>query len=476
MRNRKKREAEAEVEEIEIGPQPRQEIFLASPADIAIYGGAAGGGKTWALLMEPLRHVGNPQFGSVVFRRTQPEIIREGGMWDEAEELYPYLNAVPNLSNHSYRFPSGAKVTFSHLQKGKDLYAWRGAQIPLIEFDQLETFEEEQFWYMMSRNRSKCGVRPYVRATANPQPGWLAEFLDWWIEKDGYANLERSGKVRWMIRENDKLHWSDDPKQLKLEHPNSTPKSVTFIVSTIYDNPILLEKDPGYLANLQAQSFVERQRLLGDAKRGGNWKIKPAAGKIFNRAWFGVVEAAPAGGRTFRFTDLAATEEKIVRGKASNDPDFTASVKMKVKDGVYYILDVTNERTEPAKTDSNMLNRAQQDGVAVPQRFEQEPGSSGKRDARNISKLLNGFDVRSVPPRGDKILRCKPLAAQAEVGNVKIVRAPWNEEFLTNMHNLGEPDWPHDDIPDAASGCYDELNGSSVISVSPVASISNYAQ
>jgi hypothetical protein len=268
------------VETINIMPQPKQEKFLSSSADIAIYGGAAGGGKTWSLLIEPLRHINNKKFGAVIFRRTISEITKEGAMWDEAATIYPLFNARPNQAEHFYKFPDGAKISFSHLQYETTLRDWRGAQVPLIEFDQLETFSQAQFFYMFSRNRSTSGIRPYVRGTCNPEPGWLAVFLDWWIAEDGYAIPERSGAIRWMVRENDITYWSNSREELINEHPNSAPKSVTFIISTVYDNQILLDKDPGYLANLQAQSRVDRARLLGDRRRGGNWKVRPA-GRIY---------------------------------------------------------------------------------------------------------------------------------------------------------------------------------------------------
>ena len=271
---------DAPVEVINIQPQRRQETFLSSPADIAIYGGAAGGGKTYGMLLEPLRHIENPKFGAVIFRRTLAEIIKEGAMWDEAGNIYPLMGGKPNQAEHFYRFPLKSKISFSHLQYEKDLISWRGAQVPLLEFDQLETFTQTQFFYMFSRNRSTCGVKPYLRATCNPEPGWLAGFLDWWIDEDGYAILSRSGKIRWMVRENDQTFWADHPEDLKRAHPNSIPKSVTFVVSTVYDNQILMEKDPGYLANLQALSRVDRERLLGDRRRGGNWKVRPA-GRIY---------------------------------------------------------------------------------------------------------------------------------------------------------------------------------------------------
>ncbi len=443
---------------IELRPQPRQEEFLSSSADIAIYGGAAGGGKTWSLEFEPLRHISNSEFGAVCFRRTIPEITNEGGMWDEAEKMYSVFNAKPNKNDRQFTFASGARITFAHMQHEKDKLSWKSAQIPLIMFDQLETFSSTQFFYMFSRNRSMSGVKPYIRATANPEPCWLADFLAWWIGEDGYAIKERSGVIRWMVRKNDETYWGatyeeiynrfrvdglpdDDPKQ-------PIPKSVTFILSTVYDNKKLLEINPEYLANLQALNLVDRERLLGDGQKGGNWKIMPSAGKLFNRNWFEIVNAAPAGGKELRFWDLAATEKKM----AKDDPDFTASVKGKIVAGVVYILDVTAEQIDPAKTDNAMRNTASQDGTRTIIKFEREGGASGKRDARYIISMMGGYDIAGVSPQGDKITRAKPLASQAEAGNVKLVKAEWNERFLLHMH--GQPDLPHDDIMDAASGMY----------------------
>lgn len=436
---------------IEIRPQPRQETFLSSPADIAIYGGAAGGGKSWSLLIEPLRHIHNGDFGAVIFRRTIPEITKEGALWDEAGNIYPLMAGRQNKNEHYYSFSSGARISFAHLQYEADLQAWRGAQIALIEFDQLETFTEKQFFYMLSRNRSTCGIAPYVRASCNPEPGWLASFLSWWIDEQGYAILERSGVIRWMVRENDVTYWADTRQELEADHPNSIPKSVTFVVSTVYDNQVLLTKDPTYLANLQALSYVDRERLLGDRHRGGNWKIVPAAGKIFNKNWFSVVDAVPAGMTIVRFWDLAGTLKKLKK----NDPDFTASVKMGRFRGTYYILDCTADQMDPAQTDDAMKHMASQDGPQVAQRWEREGGASGKRDTVHIAGNLAGYDAVGIAPEGDKITRAKALAAQSLAGNVKLLRGSWNEIWLNHMH--GQPDLPHDDIMDASSGAFNHL-------------------
>lgn len=445
------------TEKTEIRPQPRQADFLASPADVVFFGGAAGGGKTYALLFEVLRHASNPKFTSVIFRRNSVQVRNPGGLWDESEKLYPLVGARPRESVLEWEFISGATAKFAHLEHDKTRLDWQGSQITYIGFDELTHFSKTQFFYLFSRNRSTAGVKPYIRATLNPVPdddpvgGWVHDFMAWYIDDDGWAIPERSGVVRWFVNVEDSLHWGDTPDELRIRFPHTEPKSFTFILSSVYDNKILLEQNPEYLANLMALPLVERERLLGDKERGGNWKIRPAAGKVFNRSWFEIVDAVPAGGTTLRFWDLAATEKKV----ASDDPDYTASVKMRKVNGVYYIMDCTEERMEPAKTDTAMRNTATQDGRTVSVRWEQEGGASGKRDSRGIATLMNGFDARGVRPQGDKVTRARGLAAQALAGNVKLLRGAWNERWLMHMHSF--PEGAHDDLADASSGAYNEL-------------------
>ncbi|MDR1920266.1 MAG: phage terminase large subunit [Candidatus Adiutrix sp.] len=423
---------------------------MASPADIAIYGGAAGGGKTWALEFEPLRHVDKPGFSAVIFRRNAVQVRNPGGLWDASMKIYPGLKATPLSQPMEWLFPSKAKIKFAHLDHETTVLDWQGAEIALICFDELTHFSESQFFYMLSRNRSTCGVRPYVRATCNPDAdSWVANFISWWIDQEtGLAIPERSGQIRWMIRLGDKIVWADSPDELKREYGDeSLPKSVTFIASSLFDNKILMEADPGYLANLKGLSVVERERLLG-----GNWKIRPAAGLYFQRAWCPVVEAAPTDLQLVRYWDLAATE-KI----ESNDPDFTVSVKMgrSKADGRIYILHCLSMRQSPFQVKSAVINIAGQDGRKMPLVLPQDPGQAGKAQARDFVRALYGYRVLTRPESGDKVTRFGPFSAQCEAGNVAFVRGEWNEELFTALE--GFPAAPHDDHADACSGAYNFL-------------------
>lgn len=431
------------------GPQRR---FLTSTADIAIYGGARGGGKSFALLMEPLRHIENPHFAAVIFRRTTVEVRNVGGLWSESEQLYPMLNADGSSHSLSWRFPSGARIRFAHMMLEKDKDNWQGAQIPMIGYDELTHFTEGQFFFMLGSNRSTCGVRPYIRATCNPDPdSFVAKLVEWWIDPEtGYPIEARSGEIRWFVRNGDVIEWADTPGELKERFGSKMmPKSFTFIPASVEDNKILMDKDPGYYANLMAMSLVDRERFLH-----GNWKIKPAAGTVFRREWFEIVDAAPASSTLVRYWDRAS----LVPSPSSPDPDWTAGVKMsRSPAGQFFVEDVARFRAMPTQVESSILNTATQDTKRVLVGIEKDPGQAGNAEAGSQVRNLAGFNVKVVQATNSKVVRAGPASAQAGAGNIKIVRGKWNEEFLRELENF--PDGNHDDQVDGFSGAFNLLAG-----------------
>jgi hypothetical protein len=250
------------VEAIRFSPQPKQREFLGASADIAVYGGAAGGGKSWALVYDPIRHVRVPGFTGIIFRRTSPEITNAGGLWDEAQELYPAAGGKAVQDRLEYRFKPKARISFRHLEHEADKLGYQGSQICYLAFDELTHFTESMFFYLLSRNRSKCGVRPYVRGTTNPQPGWVkSRLLAPWVDEEFKGTPARPGEIRWFRRIGGEITWV----------PEGTPraKSVTFIPARVTDNKALLDANPEYVDNLEALPDVERERLLN-----GNWRVR----------------------------------------------------------------------------------------------------------------------------------------------------------------------------------------------------------
>ena len=450
----------------EIRPQPGpQEAFLSSPADVVIYGGAAGGGKTYGMLLDALHYTHVQGFGAVFFRKNHNQIFSEGGLWDTSLDLYTGLpNAVPVLGRCQWKFmnPKGrtcSKVSFKHIERDLDLGKWQGSQICALYFDELTHFSEKTFFYMFSRNRSLCGVKPYTRASCNPDPdSWVAKFIEWWIDpKTGYAIPERSGVIRWFIRIEEVIHWADTREEL-WERFNLTtkterdkPKSVTFIAASVYDNKLLLEKDPGYLANLEAMALVERERLLH-----GNWKIKAAAGLFFKRAQLGKrLDAVPTDVvRWVRCWDLAASE-KTQKG----DPAYTAGVLMgKRSNGRYIIADVVNRQMAASDVRKTILMTAQMDRDKygdVRIRLPQDPGQAGKEQAESYIKFLSGFNVTTELESGSKATRAEPMAAQWQADNFDILAGEWNEPYLLQLENF--PDGKFKDMVDASANAFLEI-------------------
>jgi len=410
----------------------RQEEFLASLADIAIYGGAAGAGKSAAILLEPVRYVTNPQFGAVIFRRTYPQIFNEGGLWDTSHKVYPQAGGKPREGDAEWIFPSGAKIKFAHMEHETSKSAWDGSQIPLIEWDELTSFSETQFWYMFSRNRTTSGMRPYVRATCNPEAdSWVAELISWWIDQDsGYPIQERSGVLRWFVREGGKLNWFDSKlaaiahlvKQgMNVKLANKVPKSLTFVPAKLEDNPVLEARDPGYRANLMALEHVERERLLS-----GNWKIRPSAGLKFPRNKWRFYDSPPIGLRLCRFWDKAATEGgKGARtcGALVGELDERRALELGLPR--YWVVHVEAGRWGDAEREAKIKSQAIMDNAQFGQvtvGMEREGGSGGKHSAFMTVTNLAGFDVFSEPSTTNKAARWTPLAAQQQVGNVAIVK------------------------------------------------------
>lgn len=452
-----------------IGPQDGpQTAFLSSPADIVFYGGSAGGGKTYGLLLDPLRYVRYKEFGAVIFRRTFPEIKNEGGLWDESTNIYLPLGARPKETDLSWTFPSGSVISFAHLQHEKNIYSWQGAQVPYFGFDEITHFTARQFWYLLSRQRNVAGIPNLVRATCNPDPdSFVRNIIDWWIDQNGYAIPERSGVIRWFVRVDDGLVWADNEQSLKERYPSLIPRSFTFISAKLSDNQILCQKDPSYLATLLSLPTVDRKRLLD-----GNWNVRPSSGLYFKRSWFEVVDPELVPRRMMKIVrgwDLAGTPEE----KDASDlkqPDATAGVKMgRDRDGNIWVLDFVYDRMTPMQVERTIRNCASQDGLHTIIRLPQDPGQAGKAQVAHFARLLIGHTFRTRTLTGDKVTRAGAFSSACEHGMVKLVKATWNELYLTHLEQF-PPEVGSPDTVDASVEAYHELTsgGRNVKSISPI--------
>lgn len=271
-----------------IKPQPwYQENVLASPADIVISWSWAWVGKTFALLLDPTRWFNDGFFSGIIFRRTMPWIVASDWPWDKSRRIYRGLGWVATETRHMWVFPkslkdgSMASIKFTHLEYEKDLDTHQGAAYTFIGMDELTHFTRKQFMYMISRNRAKwpCKIRPYIRATCNPDAeSWVKEFIEWYLDKEWYPIQDRIWVVRYFANINDVLVWGDSRQEVYEAHKeyfdevlqrtdklsiDDIIKSFTFISGKIEENKELIDNDPWYLAGLLSQDEDTKLALLG---------------------------------------------------------------------------------------------------------------------------------------------------------------------------------------------------------------------
>jgi predicted phage terminase large subunit-like protein len=176
----------------------------------------------------------------------------------------------------------------------------------------------------------------------------------------------------------------------------------------------------------------------------------PREGGMFKRPWFSIVDAAPAGARRCRGWDFAGT---TVEENAT--APYTAAVRISEKEGVFYVEHVLRERLSPAGVDAALKNTAEQDGYATHIDYPQDPGQAGKSQAKYFAKMLPGYIFSFSPESGSKETRAQPFAAQAEAGNVRLVRGAWNEAYLDEV--CAFPNGEYKDQTDASARAFHNL-------------------
>lgn len=227
-------------------PQPKQAAFMARGEYEALYGGAAGGGKSDALVVEALRQVHIPHYKGLILRKTYPELEE---LVEKSLMLYPraFPGAKYNHSSHAWRFPSGARVLFGSMQHTRDRLKYQGRAFDFVGFDELTHFTWDEYSYLFSRNRPNGpGTRVYIRATANP--GGIGHG---WVK----ARYVTAGPPMTTLWEGIEIRFPDG-------HREPRYRSRVFVPASVFDNPALLGNDPSYVDKLALMSPAERDALL----------------------------------------------------------------------------------------------------------------------------------------------------------------------------------------------------------------------
>lgn len=386
----------------------RQQAFLDLDCREALYGGAAGGGKSSALLMAALQYVDVPGYAAILLRRTYQDLALPGAIMDRAGEWLRGTAAHWNDDRHTWVFPSGATLTFGYLQTENDKFRYQSSEFAFVGFDEATQFTESQYLYVaFSRARRSAGSPIPVRARAASNPGGVGHE---WVKDRFISDHGRSERV--------------------------------FVPAKLDDNPYLDRRQ--YMESLDELDPVTRAQLLE-----GNWDVLPQ-GDLFRRDWFEILPDRPAFLRSVvRYWDKAGTDD---------DGDWSAGVLMGRSGATYYVLDVVRGRWSPARRNAVIRQTTQIDAAQFPGYVvwaEQEPGSGGKESALNTIADLAGYNVRAEPVSGSKVVRAGPLSAQSEVGNVKLIAGLWNRDYLNELTAF--PHGPHDDQVDASSGAFAKL-------------------
>jgi predicted phage terminase large subunit-like protein len=395
-----------------------QKVFLRTNAQEALFGGAAGGGKSSALLMSALQYVDVPGYSAILFRRTYADLALPGALMDRFKSwVGNYDDVIWNANSYVATFPSGARITFGYLNNTNDYLRYKGSEFQFIGMDEVTEIRESDYRYMFSRLRrpvsgelSKVPLR--MRAASNPAPNWVRQRF--------IVEGRDSGRI--------------------------------FVPSKLTDNPGIDAES--YRQSLQSLDPIERRRL----EEGDWWST--TLGTLFSRTDFVILDPQDipqmtSSTRVVRYWDLAATEPH----SGNTNPDWTVGTLMLFDQGIAYVLDVRKIRANSDKVEKFVADTAAEDGHAVSVRMEQEPGSSGKALIDQYARyVIPGYDLIGIRSSGDKLTRARPFAAAVANGNVRVVRGRWLTDWLDEMTSFPEA-CDHDDQVDSAVGAFTFLAG-----------------
>jgi predicted phage terminase large subunit-like protein len=399
-------------------PSLTQRVFLRTYALEALFGGAAGGGKSSAILMSALQYVDVPNYSAILFRKTFADLSLPGALMDRARDwLAPQDDVHWNANSYVFTFPSGARISFGYLNNVNDYLRYKGAEFQFIGMDEVTEIREQDYRYLFSRLRRPSSgplsqVPLRMRSASNPAPNWVRQ--------------------RFIV---------EGQEQNRI-----------FVPSRLTDNPGIDAES--YRQALQTLDPIERRRL-----ESGDWWAT-TLGTLFSRESFGIIDAhevpqISSMARVVRFWDLAATEPS----HSNPNPDWTVGVLMLLDQGIAYVLDVKKARVKGEKVEALIAQTAAEDGKNVPIRMEQEPGSSGKALLDQYARyVLSGYDFMGLRSTGDKVTRARPFAAAVANGNVRLMRSAWLSDYLDEFSSFPEAG-DHDDQVDATVGAFTILTG-----------------
>jgi hypothetical protein len=398
--------------------------FLSCGATVALFGGAAGGGKTAAMLMDWLRHTNTPGAVGLIARHMEDDLDL---LWPVAVAMYsqfdeqglPLVHFRSSKGSRDITWPSGARLYFRRLGD-VDFERFRGPEFAWVGIEEADQCSIDAIMYMISRLRTTTGIKPVLRMTCNPNPDHvLAQFVDpfYLINDggpfDGEANRAMSGVIRWFARTAKGSFVFGDTREEAAEQADvgvEMARSFAFIPALTSDNAFI---DPDYLANLALQGPVRSLQLAR-----GNWRARHDFRGMLRRGWWGQVIAplAPILHRV-RGWDFGARRPS----KNYPDPDYTMGGRVEWDIfSRWYVTDLVAAREESPEVHKLMAEVAEADGPTVTQVIEQEPGAAGVSDIKTKSEVLRSSGkcgpIVVLRANKNKIVKLQPVSNQLRFG------------------------------------------------------------
>ncbi len=400
-----------------------------------------------------------PGTRAVIIRKTTKMLTGSGGLFDAAINLYSKIDPKIKIKSRDLIiiFSSGAELQFTYLDRPADRMNIQGREYSRIAFDECQQLDGDNVFYALSRLRSTRVDYPLqAHATCNPDPdSFLMRFVEHSLDdnlvpirKDKYAN-------RFFVRDAQGLQFFDkleDAQKIYGTSSTSPIKSYKFVPGSIYDNPIGLEQNEGYIATLKALPVVESRRLLH-----GAWVREQKSG-FFKREWISF-EPYPnlQAKKRVRCWDLAFSEASEARPRV----DATAGVlTSKDEKSVYTVEDCIVLRKRVHDVEKAIFETADRDGRGVMIGLPKDPGATAGAYCQDLARRLSekGFTVKLIRPEKGKLQRFLPFASAAEAGYVKIVKSDWTEDYLNELEQTEFGNRTFDDRADATSDCFWLLN------------------
>lgn len=368
--------------------------------------------------MAAAQYVESPGYAALLLRRTFPDLSRPGALIDMSKKWWERTGAQYSEGKRTWTFPSGATISFGHMEREADKHNYQGSAFHFIGYDEVTQFSETQYTYPISRirrNVEKLHIPIRARAGANP-----------------------GGPGHQWVMDRFRTDLADDPsKVLFLESDDRY-----FLPSRIQDNPSLDQET--YIKTLHRLDPVTRAQLLE-----GDWRAT-GSGSNFKREDLILHTEVP---EWIVFDSLVRSWDLAATGPNENkDADYTVGSLIGIdQSGDVWIIHVVAIQGTPGQVANLIKQTALSDGHDVPVVIEQEPGASGKMVIDQYeNRYLAGFEVHGIRSTGNKIARAAPLASLSAQRKVHLVSGQWTRRQLDELEQF--PFGSHDDFVDSPAG------------------------